>query len=82
MTHFIIYGKKDCPYCTDVVEACLSMKDVCTYNYMDIEENPKVLANFKEKHTTVPQVYVELPEGYELIGDSKEFAAYVTEHLL
>lgn len=76
MIHFIIYGKENCPYCEDVIEACKTMEDVCTYTYIDIEKDPEELTKFKAKHKTVPQVY--LNDG-TLIGDSGDFANYVVE---
>jgi ribonucleoside-diphosphate reductase alpha chain len=54
----ILYGKKDCPFCTMAREE-LSLRGI-VYEYIDLQEISKTAAEVTGRHVkTVPQIYVE-----------------------
>lgn len=60
MTHYIVLGKKNCPYCTSAV-SLLESKQL-SYDYIDIEGHDNVRTFIKETLgvTSVPQIFTHV----------------------
>ena len=71
-TRSIIYGKKDCPYCSLAKEE-LKLRGI-SYDYIDLQEIGKTASEVTgRKVRTVPQIYIE----GEYVGGYDELMSYL-----
>tara|TARA_Y100000310_G_scaffold306667_1_gene348027 strand:+ start:886 stop:1128 length:243 start_codon:yes stop_codon:yes gene_type:complete len=65
---FIVYGKKNCPFCTKAVE--LLQGEGCTFSYLSMDEKKEELAEIAMtyNHKTVPIITRVLDGMPILIG--------------
>lgn len=71
-TRSIIYGKKDCPYCSLAKEE-LKLRGI-SYDYIDLQEIGKTASEVTgRKVKTVPQIYIE----GEYVGGYDELMSYL-----
>lgn len=71
-TRSIIYGKKDCPFCSLAKEE-LKLRGI-PYDYIDLQESGKTAAEVTgRKVKTVPQIYIE----GEYVGGYDELMSYL-----
>jgi len=71
-TRSIIYGKKDCPFCSLAKEE-LKLRGI-PYDYIDLQESGKTAAEVTgRKVRTVPQIYIE----GEYVGGYDELMSYL-----
>ena len=71
-TRSIIYGKKDCPYCSLAKEE-LMLRGI-SYDYIDLQEIGKTASEVTgRKVRTVPQIYIE----GEYVGGYDELMSYL-----
>ena len=71
-TRSIIYGKKDCPFCSMAKEE-LKLRGI-PYDYIDLQESGKTAAEVTgRKVRTVPQIYIE----GEYVGGYDELMSYL-----
>ena len=55
----VVFGRNEpaCPFC-EKAKAGLKAKGI-PFTYIDLSENPAIMALFKYQHSTVPQIYVD-----------------------
>ena len=74
---FIIYGKKDCPYCTKAVELLQQQGRDFTYCSMDNRLNELVELSLKHNHKTVPLIIQVVAGEVVLIGGYDNLRAWI-----
>lgn len=76
MITYLIYGTDKCRWC-DMAKDFLAQRGEVHVS-ININENPGAKAYVKSQgHKTVPQVYIESPEGREHIGGFEALVEYL-----
>ena len=74
---YIVYGKKDCPYCTKAVQLLQSRGLDFTYSSMDNRLNELVQWALQHDHKTVPLIIQVVSGTPVLVGGYDNLCAWL-----